>query len=147
MQFRCGVPAPNGHVLVSGCSQDLIQPALGAERAEALRVDHTIARPDSIDSLPWTEYRHCPSRLDTHQEDRIAVIHIGLLAKAFGPVVDNSAELIGSQHQGLDEFTVKSEALGQSFFNPSSDLIGALMGSENHIATGNVILNIRISHF
>src|SRR5687767_257205 len=92
-QCRRRLPAADRHRSIGRRSGDLAQSTLRSLRAETLRVDHAVTRPDLVDTFSRIEDGECLCRITVHQEDRIAVISARLLAETLGLVPDDAFEL------------------------------------------------------
>ena len=88
-QFGGRIPVTDCHGFIVGCFHDLIEAAFGALGTETLRVDHAVTCPDLVHAFSRTEGSQCLRRIDTHQEDHIAMIHLRLLTEAFGLVIND----------------------------------------------------------
>jgi hypothetical protein len=107
-------------------------------RAEPLRVDHADARPHLVDAGPWVEYLHRRRRIDPDEEDRVAVVHVRLVAEALRPMPDDRSELRSRQDEDRDQLAVELERLGQRFLKLALDLGRRAVGAQDHVAASDV---------
>src|SRR5512138_3504634 len=77
-QLCCRVPITDGHGLIGWRTDNFAETAFGALSTETLGIDHTITRPDVVDSLAGIKNRHSLGRINIHQKDCIAVIFLWL---------------------------------------------------------------------
>src|SRR4029079_2037090 len=96
--------------------------ALRAFSAEPLRVDDALAGPHAVDAGSRIEHRHRRRGVDARQEDRIAVVRLGMVTEALGPAIDDRPQLRLTGYEDGDELAVETERLGQRRLDPALDL-------------------------
>src|SRR6185369_4341299 len=100
---------------------DLAEAALRPLRAEPLRVDHALAGPHRVDAGPRVEDLQRGRRVDAHEEDRVAVVPIRLVAEALRSIPHHGSELRPSQDEDRDQLTVELEGLREGFLQLALD--------------------------
>ena len=138
-------PAADRHRLVGRGAHDLAEAALRPLRAQPLRVDHALARPHLVDAGPRVEDLHRRRRVDPHEEDRVAVVRVRLVAEALRPIPDDGPELRSRQDQDRDQLAVELEGLGERVLELSLDRGRRAIGAQDHVAAGDVRGDLRVA--